>query len=80
MKMAVALIIGFPEETRDDLRDSIHFFIESLRYDQAKPQISLLRRSRQPRSTIVTKDNWFLIAFSPPCVIRAGSRMPTSWR
>jgi len=42
VEMAVALIIGFPEETRDDLRDTIHFFIESLRYDYAKPQISLL--------------------------------------
>jgi radical SAM superfamily enzyme YgiQ (UPF0313 family) len=40
--MAVAFIIGFPEETRDDLRDTIHFFIDSLRYDHAQPQISLL--------------------------------------
>jgi radical SAM superfamily enzyme YgiQ (UPF0313 family) len=39
---AVALITGFPEETRDDLRDTIHFFIDSLRYDHAEPQISLL--------------------------------------
>ena len=26
--MSVALIIGFPEETRDDLRDTVHFFID----------------------------------------------------
>jgi hypothetical protein len=39
---AVALITGFPEETREDLRSTIHFFIESLRYDHAEPQISLL--------------------------------------
>jgi len=38
----VALIIGFPDETRDDLRDTIHFFVESLRFEHAKPQISLL--------------------------------------
>lgn len=38
----VALIAGFPEETRDDLRDTIHFFIDSLRYDHAEPQCSLL--------------------------------------
>jgi hypothetical protein len=25
----VALIAGLPEETRDDLRDTIHFFIDS---------------------------------------------------
>jgi len=39
---AVALITGFPDETRDDLRDTVHFFIESLRYDHAEPQLSLL--------------------------------------
>jgi radical SAM superfamily enzyme YgiQ (UPF0313 family) len=40
--MAVALIVGFPEETEDDLRDTIHFFIDSLRFDYAEPQASLL--------------------------------------
>jgi radical SAM superfamily enzyme YgiQ (UPF0313 family) len=39
---AVALITGFPEETRDDLRETIHFFIDSLRMDHAEPQLSLL--------------------------------------
>jgi radical SAM superfamily enzyme YgiQ (UPF0313 family) len=38
----VALIVGFPEETRDDLRDTIHFFVDSLRYDHVEPQCSLL--------------------------------------
>jgi hypothetical protein len=38
----VALIAGFPEETRDDLRDTIHFFIDSLRFDHVEPQCSLL--------------------------------------
>jgi radical SAM superfamily enzyme YgiQ (UPF0313 family) len=40
--MSVALIIGFPEETCDDLRDTVHFFIDSLRFDAAEPQVSLL--------------------------------------
>ncbi len=40
--MSVALITGFPDETRDDLRDTMHFFIDSLRFDHAEPQISLL--------------------------------------
>ncbi len=31
IQTTVALIVGFPEETRDDLRDTIHFFIDSLR-------------------------------------------------
>jgi radical SAM superfamily enzyme YgiQ (UPF0313 family) len=38
----VALIVGFPEETLDDLRDTIHFFIDALRFDHAEPQCSLL--------------------------------------
>jgi Radical SAM superfamily len=38
----VALIVGFPEETRDDLRDTIHFFMDCLRFDHAEPQCSLL--------------------------------------
>jgi hypothetical protein len=38
----VALIAGFPEETRDDLRDTMHFFVDSLRYDHVEPQCSLL--------------------------------------
>jgi radical SAM superfamily enzyme YgiQ (UPF0313 family) len=42
IKTTVALIVGFPEETRDDLRDTIHFFVEALRFDHAEPQCSLL--------------------------------------
>jgi radical SAM superfamily enzyme YgiQ (UPF0313 family) len=42
IQTTVALIAGFPEETRDDLRDTIHFFIDALRYDHAEPQCSLL--------------------------------------
>jgi len=42
IKMAVALIAAFPDETRDDFRDTIHFFVDSLRFDYAEPQLSLL--------------------------------------
>ena len=42
IKTTVALIAGFPEETREDLRDTLHFFIDSLRFDHAEPQCSLL--------------------------------------
>jgi len=42
IKTTVALIAGFPEETRDDLRDTIHFFVDALRFDHAEPQCSLL--------------------------------------
>jgi radical SAM superfamily enzyme YgiQ (UPF0313 family) len=42
IKTAVALITAFPDETLDDLRDTIHFFVDSLRFDHAAPQLSLL--------------------------------------
>src|SRR5437763_15591523 len=51
---AVSLMAGFPHETMDDLRDTAAFFVDSLRYDHADPQLSILAplaaapSSRQP--------------------------------
>lgn len=42
MNTSVGLITGFPEEERDDLRDTIHFFVQATRFDDAEPQLSLL--------------------------------------
>lgn len=39
---AVSLMAGFPEETMADLRDTAAFFVDSLRYDHADPQLSIL--------------------------------------
>ncbi|HXU39140.1 MAG TPA: radical SAM protein [Blastocatellia bacterium] len=39
---AVSLIYGFPEETMEDVRDTIGFLIDSLRYDYASPQLHIL--------------------------------------
>ncbi|HEY4678529.1 MAG TPA: radical SAM protein [Candidatus Angelobacter sp.] len=39
---AVSLMAGFPDETMDDLRDTAEFFVDSLRYDHADPQLSIL--------------------------------------
>ncbi|HEY7403068.1 MAG TPA: radical SAM protein [Candidatus Angelobacter sp.] len=39
---AVSLMAGFPEETLTDLRDTAAFFVDSLRYDHADPQLSIL--------------------------------------
>lgn len=39
---AVSLITGFPDETMDDLRDTVHFFVDSLRFDHAEPQLHIL--------------------------------------
>jgi radical SAM superfamily enzyme YgiQ (UPF0313 family) len=42
IKTAVSLIVGFPEETQDDLRSTVGFFMDSLRYDHADPQLVIL--------------------------------------
>jgi radical SAM superfamily enzyme YgiQ (UPF0313 family) len=42
IRTAVSLITGFPEETTDDLRDTIGFFMDSMRFDYADPQLCLL--------------------------------------
>ena len=39
---AVSLMAGFPEETMEDLRSTAAFFVDSLRYDHADPQLSIL--------------------------------------
>ncbi|HEX7136796.1 MAG TPA: radical SAM protein [Vicinamibacterales bacterium] len=39
---AVSMMAGFPEETMDDLRATAAFFVDSLRYDHADPQLSIL--------------------------------------
>lgn len=39
---AVSLMAGFPDETMDDLRATAAFFVDSLRYDHADPQLSIL--------------------------------------
>jgi hypothetical protein len=39
---AVSLMAGFPDETMADLRDTAAFFVDSLRYDHADPQLSIL--------------------------------------
>ena len=42
IKTAVSLITGFPEETMADFRDTVAFFMDSLRLDHADPQLCLL--------------------------------------
>src|SRR6476659_6862780 len=39
---AVSLMAGFPDETMNYLRDTAAFFVDSLRYDHADPQLSIL--------------------------------------
>jgi radical SAM superfamily enzyme YgiQ (UPF0313 family) len=38
----VSLIMGFPEETQDDLRQTIGMFIHAARYPRSTPQLNLL--------------------------------------
>jgi radical SAM superfamily enzyme YgiQ (UPF0313 family) len=42
IKTAVSLIVGFPEETKEDLRSTIGFFMDSLCSDHADPQLVIL--------------------------------------
>jgi radical SAM superfamily enzyme YgiQ (UPF0313 family) len=42
IKTAVSLITGFPEETMADVRDTVAFFMDSLRFDYADPQLQIL--------------------------------------
>ncbi len=42
IKTAVSLIVGFPEETKEDLHSTIDFFMDSLRCDHADPQLVIL--------------------------------------
>jgi radical SAM superfamily enzyme YgiQ (UPF0313 family) len=53
---AVALITAFPDETRDDLRDTIHYFVRSMRFDHAEPQMSLLAPLAETPLSTVNKD------------------------
>ena len=39
---AVSLITGFPDENMNDLRDTVHFFMDALRFDFAEPQLHIL--------------------------------------
>jgi radical SAM superfamily enzyme YgiQ (UPF0313 family) len=42
IKTAVSLITGFPQETSEDLRDTVRFFMDSMIFDNADPQLCLL--------------------------------------
>jgi len=42
MRTSISLIVGFPDETPDELRASIELIIDSLRFDQVQPQFHLL--------------------------------------
>jgi hypothetical protein len=42
MTTAVSLITGFPEETDADLADTVDFFVNALRHENAQPQLHIL--------------------------------------
>jgi radical SAM superfamily enzyme YgiQ (UPF0313 family) len=60
---AVSLMAGFPDETMDDLRQTAAFFVDSLRYDHADPQLSILAPlaatpiTRQHQDALVLNDD-----------------------
>ncbi|MEU7524425.1 radical SAM protein [Saccharothrix sp. NPDC042600] len=42
MQVAASLITGFPDEHDEDFRDTADFFVNSLRYERAQPQLHIL--------------------------------------
>ena len=42
IKTAVSLITAFPDETDEELNSTVNFFIDSLRFDNADPQLGIL--------------------------------------
>ena len=42
LRTKVSLIMGFPDEQERDLRQTAAFFVDSLRYDDASPQLHIL--------------------------------------
>jgi radical SAM superfamily enzyme YgiQ (UPF0313 family) len=60
---AVSLMAGFPDETMSDLRDTAAFFVDSLRYDHADPQLSILAPladtpiTKQHKDSLVLNDD-----------------------
>jgi radical SAM superfamily enzyme YgiQ (UPF0313 family) len=57
---AVSLMAGFPDETMSDLRDTAAFFVDSLRYDHADPQLSILAPLAATPITTQHKDSLLL--------------------
>ncbi|HKV92093.1 MAG TPA: radical SAM protein [Candidatus Angelobacter sp.] len=57
---AVSLMAGFPDETMDDLRETAAFFVNSLRYDHADPQLSILAPLADTPITKQHKDSLLL--------------------
>jgi radical SAM superfamily enzyme YgiQ (UPF0313 family) len=60
---AVSLMAGFPEENMHDLRATAAFFVDSLRYDHADPQLSILSPlagtpiQQQHKDSLLLSDN-----------------------
>src|SRR5262249_41514598 len=58
-----SLMAGFPDETMTDLRETAAFFVDSLRWDHADPQLSILAPladtpiQKQHKDALVLDDN-----------------------
>jgi hypothetical protein len=57
---AVSLMAGFPDETMSDLRRTAAFFVDSLRFDHADPQLSILSPLADTPITRQHKDSLLL--------------------
>ena len=56
IRTAVSLIVGFPDENMDDLRGTVNFLGDSMRFDKAEPQFHLLAPLAETPITTQYKD------------------------
>lgn len=42
IRTGVSLITGFPKETREDLKETVSFLVDSVRFDRVEPQLHLV--------------------------------------
>jgi radical SAM superfamily enzyme YgiQ (UPF0313 family) len=70
----VSLIIGFPDETVADLRQTVGFMMDALRHDHAKPQLHLLAPLAATPIAVRWRESIWLDAehWSDACVSAAG--------
>lgn len=60
IKTAVAFIIAFPEETKDDLKGTVNLFVDLLRFNNVEPQLSLLAPLAGTQLHLMYKDKLLL--------------------
>jgi radical SAM superfamily enzyme YgiQ (UPF0313 family) len=70
LKSTASIIVGYPEETPEDLRESVRFYGDMLRYTSVEPQFNILSplaatpMTEQFRHALVLDEQWTTISES----------------